>query len=762
MKRNQNIVVKALLQHRKSVALLTDTNREYRLKILEENESSSEDIAKKQVYLSSIVQLLSWCAYGDNRTVESICQCMLTVDELLTIMTLPFLCPGLRSAFVHMFFNIYVTSTSEIAAAEMKDLPQGKLWDYLDSIGRELEMCSANIHKEPHIHRMLSRRPRSIHRRRDDHEHELKELLHYLFDAALPTAAAFFKQHYVEPPKTAAESRVKEARILKSLCHGLNKFAPHVYPAISRDRHLQVLIATFQSLSSVGKPYGLKMPEVLMQGVIDPFGEAKRRYKQYYVEEEEINEKLRTFSRNVSNAYGGLNTVRQQINFPMDTPYNNPEEEITLPLGKEFQNLVASFVDTNERTGAKRYENASKLLRQLKQSLSLTKLSQRKKLDQTALDIKCLQVLRALIYNEIVKLPSPDDKFGYEKQMKEVCRVQESLADLGLVPSVLPHLMRPHDELAKEVFALLTMLLYNGNCHVQTKFMEYFRQTKEETFFFCVNTRLQMSANAIKERRTLFSQHKAMMVEMLEAMGARPSLAKRTSAHSKKSLTKSEGGKSVTKSKSVRVPDMVRAIVFSKKIKPKDQETAADKDKVGRAALGEHSRTVLCFQDGPKGRAATHPSVVVNEVHAPPSNVLFREDLGDLFEFKDNGYLDLVLQTLALLCDGECTDLQNYLRDQSDNIRSVNIVSETAKLLELLYSNVNHSTIGLTTQLFDTLIEVALGNPHNQVCIFEQKLTDYVNFILRNDTFPGCTIKQVYSLKLTIGKLLKEIIEENT
>lgn len=107
--------------------------------------------------------------------------------------------------------------------------------------------------------------------------------------------------------------------------------------------------------------------------------------------------------------------------------------------------------------------------------------------------------------------------------------------------------------------------------------------------------------------------------------------------------------------------------------------------------------------------------------------------------YKDDGYIELVLKVLASMCDGQNTVLQvhlllmlyftiinecllpfkvswifvisqNYLREQPDNIKSVNLVAETAKYLHLLYDNVNSSNISLTTQIFITLIEYATVN----------------------------------------------------
>ena len=49
--------------------------------------------------------------------------------------------------------------------------------------------------------------------------------------------------------------------------------------------------------------------------------------------------------------------------------------------------------------------------------------------------------------------------------------------------------------------------------------------------------------------------------------------------------------------------------------------------------------------------------------------------------------------------------LQNYLREQPDNIKSVNLVAETTKFLNILYGSINHKSIDLITQVFETLVE---------------------------------------------------------
>ena len=48
---------------------------------------------------------------------------------------------------------------------------------------------------------------------------------------------------------------------------------------------------------------------------------------------------------------------------------------------------------------------------------------------------------------------------------------------------------------------------------------------------------------------------------------------------------------------------------------------------------------------------------------------------------------------------------QNYLREQPDNVKSFNIIGETAQFLNVVYSSINNRTIDLVIQLFNTLNE---------------------------------------------------------
>lgn len=87
-----------------------------------------------------------------------------------------------------------------------------------------------------------------------------------------------------------------------------------------------------------------------------------------------------------------------------------------LPLGKEFQEHIACFIDDEAPDPRQRYRRAAKLIQQLHISSQFTPTSERLRQEQQMLDVKSLQLLRGIIHNEIVKLGRESE--GDVKTMK--------------------------------------------------------------------------------------------------------------------------------------------------------------------------------------------------------------------------------------------------------------------------------------------------------------------------------------------------------
>ncbi len=145
-------------------------------------------VSDKKRYLANVVQLLAYCSHGDNKAVESICQSMFTLTELLDIVLLPQLCNGLRGAFLQYLVAVFYTSNLDVAEFEMKEtMHEPKLWTYIDSLCIEIKrVTEAVVRDQNMVTLMLKWKPTKIHESNEDKEHELMETLHYIFDAVFP------------------------------------------------------------------------------------------------------------------------------------------------------------------------------------------------------------------------------------------------------------------------------------------------------------------------------------------------------------------------------------------------------------------------------------------------------------------------------------------------------------------------------------------------------------------------------------------------
>lgn len=60
------------------------------------------------------------------------------------------------------------------------------------------------------------------------------------------------------------------------------------------------------------------------------------------------------------------------------------------------------------------------------------------------------------------------------------------------------------------------------------------------------------------------------------------------------------------------------------------------------------------------------------------------------------------------MCDGQYQLMQNYLREQPNNIKSINLVSETCTFLTSFGVDVTKDNIAIISSVLQTLIEMSV------------------------------------------------------
>ena len=95
--------------------------------------------------------------------------------------------------------------------------------------------------------------------------------------------------------------------------------------------------------------------------------------------------------------------------------------------------------------------------------------------------------------------------------------------------------------------------------------------------------------------------------------------------------------------------------------------------------------------------------------------------------------MKLALKVLGLMCDGQYRLMQNYLREQRDNIVTINVVAEVSLFLQHFCTNINAHTMDLVHLILQTLIEMCVGNYPNQDVIYNRQIVEALNSILSID-----------------------------
>lgn len=149
----------------------------------------------------------------------------------------------------------------------------------------------------------------------------------------------------------------------------------------------------------------------------------------------------------------------------------------------------------------------------------------------------------------------------------------------------------------------------------------------------------------------------------------------------------------------------------------------------------------------------------------------------------DDGNIELVLRVLQFMCEGYNMTLKAYIHSQPDNIRSIDLVAESADYLGVVIEEISGENISLITQVIDTLLEFSqgvhvllsqkscsscsadlfcsLGSAINQRGIFNAHVVDHINLILRMTRFKRCLDLDVAKLKHSCALLMTSLLENN-
>ncbi|XP_041375271.1 inositol 1,4,5-trisphosphate receptor type 1-like [Gigantopelta aegis] len=779
IKRNQALVMKYIMQTFKKAAYVLDQDREKREKIL---------LNKMEIghltYFVNLVDLLATCAEGENKFIESLCQTILPVEELLWVMNHAEIDANLKKPFIKFMLWVYMKTSGNLVESGAADLQHDKdMWDFICSTLGEINQLTDYANRHPDRLAYLLKTPPANHFVADssDTRSVMHGSLFYVLDGVMPFLNLFYTVFY-SPDKDVYSNEVNTT---ESLANSLVALCDSMGSMITHPAHMKTMVmcvTTVVSVSNSSKPLLVSVLEKFTTDMKfdDNVSAVRKGNMEYYAAELELNAKFHTFTTNCSKVHRGHNTVGAQIKYRKNKnrEYTEIGSNEELPLGEEFQTLVRCFTQPSEKKPIKHFAPAFKLIEQLWISAQNCKLNRKDVPTHWELDVKCLQILRAILHNEERKLPESWELRTAENKIKKhlayISEVQVAINGRDVIVKVLPHLARRNDEIAREVLAFICLMLFNANRVVQKSMLEYFLSTREEVFFMAVRDRMQISTNSIKEKRSLLAQHEARVKEAMSNMNnynttltiGRKAL-QQIQVYEQKMKSDMLGGWRAL-CRAVEPSDDQR---IKRKFSWKRKSTSSEYRKMKRkgllngiakdneALMTDHSEIEL------SNVRPEHSVMALKELKEQKTEedmvAVLDSGVKDMLEYKDDGYIELVLKLMARICDGQHQGLQDYLREQPDNVKSFNIVGETAQFLNVVYTTINNKTIDLVIQLFNTLNEFCSGNQENRSSIYDKKVIDYINFILRAGEIADCPLEKVIDLRQAIASLVMSLIEEN-
>lgn len=705
LKRNQTLVMKYIMQNFKKAAYVLDQSKEMKERIL-----TNQTDPGQLTYLVCLVDLLATCAEGENKFIDSLCQTILPIEELIWILNNRAIYSNVKTPFLKFLFGVYVSLGEDGAETMSSDLQHDKnVWEFISNAVNDINNLTdaVNRHLDRAADLLKSPPPLSAIADGQDTRASVHGNLYYFLEGVLPFFQIFFTGYYTVD-RTLYPYEITHT---DNVANGLLAFCDVVGPMLVNPTHMKTMVSCLSAVVSASN-----ISKTLLIGVLEKFTTeikfdgikcaVRKGNMEYYAAEIELNAKFHTFAKHCSTVYCGHNTVAAQLKYKSKNEYTVLGSHEELPLGEEFQNFVRCFIVPGEKNMTARYAPSKKLVDLLaisgklqNHSSSLTTYK-----PNEDLDIKCLQILRALVVNEERKLPENWETRSSSPKIKKLTdnirETQNAINSHNAIITALPLTARRNEAVTKEVLAFIVIMLFNANRSVQKSMYDYFISTREEVFFMACRYWMQASTNSIKEKRYLMTQQQARLKESGNTLN-NPSAFYTVG---RKAMQQIQG--------------------YEQKLR-RDKFNGWENDETD---------------------AAMTPMM---------------ENMAEMFQYKDDGHIELVLKLFARLCDGQNTGIQNYLREQPDNIKSFNIVAETAQFLNIVYSNINDKTIDLVIQLFSTLNEFCSGNQENRVVMHDRKIIDYINFILRAGEMQDCPSKKVLELRLGIARLIISLIEEN-
>ncbi|OAF68196.1 hypothetical protein A3Q56_04063, partial [Intoshia linei] len=331
LKRNQSLVIKYFMAFRQKIAKLIDVDNDQRVNILK------GDNKQEKMYLVELIDLLATCAEGENKFIESICQTIFTVDDILNILLDPDIKNYIKMPFIRFLQWVYLNTADDVISLTLENFAHDeRIWKLIKLLNDDVDYMNKYSTENSESLILLFKTKEKL----SNEEKVVKNTMLYFSEA-------FFYKTYFVPNDVENEIKLTDE-------FGLNlTIFETKYRKFMKCSHIKIMIMSINAIlssSNIDKKiinkFSLRTFE--LDNLKDSITDVRRDYADYYYNENEVNKYLNTFAINMSLAYGGLNDVKTQINYPLNNVYTKIGSNEELPLGSEFQYHVKCFTKPHQ------------------------------------------------------------------------------------------------------------------------------------------------------------------------------------------------------------------------------------------------------------------------------------------------------------------------------------------------------------------------------------------------------------------------------
>jgi hypothetical protein len=732
LKRNQALIMKYLWAEKSSVVDIADID-ELSDPLINANRMhllAPETANKlKKTYHLNLVSVLAACCEGENRQIESMCRSIFTLEELVTTLAAPTGPPGTERSLLRptpqlaQYIGDYnLKDHQEVLAklytggakgeptfgrtkfgAEFKGIAHEDkcsymlffLWSFLNTKSTSIEIGTNTLHTNEMLFEALvviAIEEISKYAKILDSGNQLNQSqAKFAYDAFIPIIEKLAsEEHY---PKTSAPvSQGCMIIITEVLVDFLKKRDGHQDSHLNRFRNNVVVRAMTALKERLSKTDLYKNKHMLNSTLADvsrqgleftdagiTHDKALKGYQDEYKDELEVNANFNSFVGNLKIAYESENTVGMQLG-PLNYPgmassnsdeYSDPKGTM-LPAGPEFQYLVNLFCEFTKGDATLYQERLGVLVRLWEAHKIVSAGASQRELEALHnVTNKSLEVVLAGVHNaKLIATGNADAEI----------QVQDQIVKAG---SMLPiaFLMASNSyQVQQEALATLHCTMDGGNQHAQEVFEHHFYDTREEIFFESVAGLLTLGMESVSELRILVRQ-------------------------------KEEADKQQEKLRQT-MTGTIKAL--QNKGKSEKQRATAE--------------SAVSGTETPYG--SNGAKYIVNEAEADDGMVVVEKNPFNIGS-GSHGHLGPLLNVLQAMCEGNNDRIQDFFRTQSNNIKSFNLVTMVSQVLMLLVQDVVPSNVSMIAQAVGCLNEFCQGNGKNQRDIFNARIFDSINVLLR-------------------------------